>query len=541
MKRYKKLGILLGVLVVICVAAFAVSRHEEKKEKIKNSDETILSIDKDDVTALSWEYEDHSYAFHKDDEWVYDSDSDFPVSQDEMDTLLDVFSSFDVAFTIDDVEDYSQYGLDDPTCTIKFTAGDKDYEVKLGDYSKMDEQRYVSIGDGKVYLAANDPFDTYEVEMTDLIQNDAIPDMSDVTAMEFSGAQEYSVQRNDDNKLTYDDDDKYFVENNGETLALDTDNVNSYIQNITGLSLTDYVTYNASDDQLKKYGLDEPEMTVTISYNSDSDETADKNTDEADVANTESADETNSGNTEASDAASDGKSDQNGTFVLNISKCFDGGSSDNDSDSDSSNYNSQAADTQTGSQDESDDMSNKIAYVRVGDSGIIYKIGGTEYSALLKAGVDDLRHQQLVWADPSIITGMDVTVDGKTYSFTSKGDSGKKKSNDDSTDDTDTQSTGKTWYYNKEKIVIGDVLDALGSVKATSFTDETPAQKEEISLKIYLDNSNVSEVSLALYRYDGSSCLAQVDGKTVALVDRSSVVDLIEAVNSIVLKNDEEK
>ena len=105
MKRYKKLSILLGLFVVICVAAFAVSRHEEKKEKIKNSDETILSIDKDDVTALSWEYEDHSYAFHKDGEWIYDSDSNFPVSQDEMDTLLDVFSSFDVAFTIEDVED----------------------------------------------------------------------------------------------------------------------------------------------------------------------------------------------------------------------------------------------------------------------------------------------------------------------------------------------------------------------------------------------------------------------------------------------------
>lgn len=32
-----------------------------------------------------------------------------------------------------------------------------------------------------------------------------------------------------------------------------------------------------------------------------------------------------------------------------------------------------------------------------------------------------------------------------------------------------------------------------------------------------------------------------MDGKTVALVDRNSVVDLIEAVNSIVLKNEEEK
>lgn len=518
MKRYKKLGILLGVLVVICVAAFAVSRHEEKKEKIKNSDETILSINKDDVTALSWEYEDHSYAFHKDGEWIYDSDSNFPVSQDEMDTLLDVFSSFDVAFTIDDVEDYSQYGLDDPTCTIKFTADDKDYEVKLGDYSKMDEQRYVTIGDGKVYLAANDPFETYEVEMTDLIQNDAIPDMSDVTAMEFSGAQEYSVQRNDDNELTYNDDDKYFVDNDGETIALDTENVNSYIKNITDLSLTDYVTYNASEDQLKKYGLDDPEMTVKIRYNSDSDETSGNNTAESDADKTETADE-----------SSDGKTDQNGTFVLNISRCFDGGSSDNVKTADADN-------TQTDSQDESDDMSNKIAYVRVGDSGIIYKIGGTEYSSLMKAAIDDLRHQQIVWADSSIITDMEIVIDGNEYSLTSKAVKDKKDSEKSSSDDS--QSKSRKWTYNNDEIDVSGITDAITAVTTTEFTDTEPDQKEEISIRLSLENDNVSEVTLGLFRYDGNSCIAQVDGKTVALVDRDSVVDLIEAVNKIVLGNE---
>ncbi len=505
MKRYKKLGILLCMLVVICVAAFAVSRHEEKKEKIQNSNETILSIDKDDVTALSWEYEDHSYAFHKDGSWVYDSDSDFPVSQDEIDTLLDVFSSFDVAFTIDDVEDYSQYGLDDPTCTIKLTAGDKDYEVKLGDYSKMDEQRYVSIGDGKVYLAANDPFDSYEVEMTDLIQNDEIPDMSDVTGLTFTGSKKYTAELVDDNKLTYDDNDKYFVEQDGEKIALDSDNVKSYIQNITGLQLTDYVTYNASEAQLKEYGLDDPAMTVTVGYKVKSD-------DDASV-----------------DESSDAKEE---TFTLNISKSYDGKSSDGSTDTEEAATESGASDS---SSDVADDMSNKIAYVRVGDSGIIYQISGTTYSNLMAAGVDDLRHQQLVWADSSIITGMDVTIDGETYSLTSK-ETGDKKSSKTSSSD-DTESTDRTWYYNKEEIDISDVTDALAAVKATEFTDTAPDQKEEIGVKLYLDNDNVSEVDLTLYRYDGSSCLAQIDGKTIALVDRSSVVDLTEAVNAIVLQN----
>lgn len=51
-----------------------------------------------------------------------------------------------------------------------------------------------------------------------------------------------------------------------------------------------------------------------------------------------------------------------------------------------------------------------------------------------------------------------------------------------------------------------------------------------------MDNENVSEVSIELYRYDGNNCLAVIDGEPVSLVARSGVVDLVEAVNAIVLK-----
>lgn len=43
------------------------------------------------------------------------------------------------------------------------------------------------------------------------------------------------------------------------------------------------------------------------------------------------------------------------------------------------------------------------------------------------------------------------------------------------------------------------------------------------------------ESEIELYRYDGNKCLAVVDGEPVSLVNRSYVVDLIEAVNTIIL------
>ena len=54
MKRTKKLYILLGVLVVICIATFALSKTEKKKENIKNSDKTVLKADSDSVNKISW-------------------------------------------------------------------------------------------------------------------------------------------------------------------------------------------------------------------------------------------------------------------------------------------------------------------------------------------------------------------------------------------------------------------------------------------------------------------------------------------------------
>ena len=140
MKRSKKLYALLGVLAVICGVTFGVSRYEQRKEEIKNSDEIILELTAEDVTALSWEYDETKLAFHKGETWLYDDDEAFPVNEEKINDLLGLFESFGVSFIIENVEDYSQYGLDNPTCSIHIETAEESYEVELGGYSTMDEQ-----------------------------------------------------------------------------------------------------------------------------------------------------------------------------------------------------------------------------------------------------------------------------------------------------------------------------------------------------------------------------------------------------------------
>ena len=464
MSKTKKLCVLLAVLAAVCAAAVIVSTTEKKQEQVRSEGITALSVDADSVTALSWEYADNSFAFHKDEDgtWIYDTDEAFPVDQSVIASLLDVFSDFRTDFTIDDVTDLSQYGLDDPTASIHLETADGEYDVLVGDESQMDSQRYVSTGDGSVYLAAVDPLDSYNVLLAGLIQNDEVPYFENVTSLRFSGDISYAAAYEADSGKSYDEDDVYFTTLNGSTLALDTSRVSSYLYTLEYLDLTDFATYSADDAYLDAYGLNDPELIVTVNYT------------ETDSEGAETA----------------------RTFTLTVSRDPE----------------------QREEEPDEDDPDSIAAYARVGDSAIVYQITGSEYLELMACSKDDLRHQELLWAAFTDITQVDVTLDGEDYTFTVQ-----------------TEDDEHVWYYGEEKLSISDFQSALTGLTADTFTTKQPDGKEELRLTVHLDSESFPTVELVLYRYDGSYCLATVDGTPTAYVDRSSVMALVEAVNAIVL------
>lgn len=479
MKRSKRIYLLLGVLAAASLATLGVIQVEEYKEQIQSSDEIVLELSPDSVQSLSWEYESEALSFHKEEEgWVYDEDTAFPVDEEKINELLSRFEAFGVTFIIEEVEDYGQYGLEDPVCTISLATQDQSYEILLGDYSTMDSNRYVSIGDGNVYLAAEDPLDDFDAVLSDMIDHDEIPSFDQVTEISFSGTEAYSILYQENSTDTYCADDMYFAQIEGSSLPLDTSRVNGYLNDITGLELTDYVTYNATQEELNSYGLNTPELTVTIDYTW------------TDQEETESSD----------------------TFVLHVSR----DPQEIQAAQEDSAENASSEDT-----DQESDISSQeeiTAYARVGESQIVYRLSSSDYENLMAASYDSLRHLEVLSADFADILQIDISLEGNDYTITCQ--------------ETDEE---RTYYYQEEAVEIADFQSALESLSADSFTQEQPEGKEEIGLTVYLDNENYPEVQIALYRYDGDYCLAMVDNEPVSLVERSYVVDLMEAVYAIVL------
>ena len=176
MARSKRLLILLALLAAACIAAFAALHWQQRQEQIQTSGEAVLEIDGESVQSLSWTYGETSLAFTRDEEgsWTYDDDPAFPVDPEAMQALLAPFSPFSAAFVIDEVEDEGQYGLEEPECSISIATADQTWEIRLGGTSTVDGQRYVSLGDGVVYLAVDDPLEQYEVTLRECILHDEV-------------------------------------------------------------------------------------------------------------------------------------------------------------------------------------------------------------------------------------------------------------------------------------------------------------------------------------------------------------------------------
>lgn len=301
--------------------------------------------------------------------------------------------------------------------------------------------------------------------------------------MDIAGEESYHVvyqEYTEDSPYTYCEEDVYFKEDGENLLPLDTSRVDSYLRAISNLDLSEYMTYNAQEEDLATYGLDDPELTVTVQYTPEVEE---------------------------------GEEAESQTFTLSISRDPE----ERKAAEEAAAEEAEAEET-TDSQEAEEEEEEITAYARVGDSKIIYKLSSNSYETLMAAGYDDLRHLKVFTGSFDDVTALDITLDGASYTITSEGEGDEK-----------------VFFYNGEEIEIDDLESALDGISASSFTDESPSQKEEIAVTISLDNEVHPQVQIQLYRYDGEQCLALIDGEPVSLVPRSDVVELIEAVNALVL------
>lgn len=254
MKRGKKLLILTICLVVVSVAAWGAAKLFATEDQIipMDSGDTIFVLG--DTKTLSWVYEDTQIVFDiSGEEWVYSQDDTYVISKLYKSDILEQLTDLKSQKVITQPGDLADYGLAKPICTI--TADEK--VLLFGDATAVGGHRYVSVGDGKVYLVSDTALFPFRHSLEEMMEIPSLPDLDTVTALTITTEAETL-------ELTCDADGNWQLYDGQELVSVTANVGESLTGYLKKLRLTDCADIDLQE--IEAYGLDVPCATYHISY-----------------------------------------------------------------------------------------------------------------------------------------------------------------------------------------------------------------------------------------------------------------------------------
>ena len=271
-KKTVKLVSAVVVLGVLCAAYegvnFYVTSQEEKETEENDTSVDLVSLEADDITAVSFTADQNKVEFDKkDDSWTEKSDANFPVNQDTVDSAVKGVASLTADQEISDVEDMSQYDLDNPQNTITLTTADGDTSLQIG-MESSNNQYYVKKEDDdkNVYLVSSSSIEPFMGTLYDFAESGTFPSVTSATITDVKVDKENSYE------LTQDADNLFWNVSDGKTTEkADTTKAGTVTSAIGSLAYDKFVDYNCTDDS--KYGFDDPYAVITVKYTEEEQET----------------------------------------------------------------------------------------------------------------------------------------------------------------------------------------------------------------------------------------------------------------------------
>ncbi len=415
-KKTVKLVSAVVVLGVLCAAYegvnFYVTSQEEKETEENDTSVDLVSLEADDITAVSFTADQNEVEFDKkDDSWTEKSDANFPVNQDTVDSAVKGVASLTADQEISDVEDMSQYDLDNPQNTITLTTADGDTSLQIG-MESSNNQYYVKKEDDdkNVYLVSSSSIEPFMGTLYDFAESGTFPSVTSATITDVKVDKENSYE------LTQDADNLFWNVSDGKTTEkADTTKAGTVTSAIGSLAYDKFVDYNCTDDS--KYGFDDPYAVITVKY-----------TEEEAVESDEDSEESTDADTEESTT--------------------DEAAADTSEDADASDEDSSEDEEETQTVEKTltiyvGDETGDDRYVKVDDSKEVYTITKDSLTDILDSTVSDFYNLTVSYVSSNDLDSLEVqSADGDhTINIVTET---VKAEDEDTTDDTDSDTTDES-------------------------------------------------------------------------------------------------
>lgn len=537
-KKTVKLVSAVVVLGVLCAAYegvnFYVTSQEEKETEENDTSVDLVSLEADDITAVSFTADQNEVEFDKkDDSWTEKSDANFPVNQDTVDSAVKGVASLTADQEISDVEDMSQYDLDNPQNTITLTTADGDTSLQIG-MESSNNQYYVKKEDDdkNVYLVSSSSIEPFMGTLYDFAESGTFPSVTSATITDVK------VDKENGYELTQDADNLFWNVSDGKTTEkADTTKAGTVTSAIGSLAYDKFVDYNCTD--ASKYGFDDPYAVITVKYTEEEAVESDEDSEESTDADTEESttDEAAADTSEDADASDeDSSEDEQETQTVEKTLTIYVGDETGDDRyvkvDDSKEVYTITKDSLTDILDStmSDFYNLSVSYVSVNDLDSL-EVQSADGDHTINVVTETVKAED---EDTTDDTDSDTTDESSTE--TSDESSTDTDSSDESSSDDEEETTTTTYKLDGEDLdesTFTTFYNKLINMTAQERLTEEYTPEGDPAYTFIFKDTDGKETTVKYYEYDTNFYAAVVEDK-VYLVNKMNVKDLDEAYQKMV-------
>lgn len=198
-KQKKQLLLLAGILIVALAAFLIVSKLPDEEETEETIKYHVTDLDESAVTKLVYTNENETITLAKtDDQWQCQEDKTVDIDEDTVESMIGKIASYSSENKIENVEDISVYGLDEPILTLLISDSSTSYTLLVGDYNETTYTYYMCL--------ENDMTTVYTVKSADIsvFRNNTLEDLiaEEETTEEETVEEEMSIEEMTDEQTT---------------------------------------------------------------------------------------------------------------------------------------------------------------------------------------------------------------------------------------------------------------------------------------------------------------------------------------------------
>lgn len=278
MKRGTQLLVLLAALAVAVGAYFAVTaavkggEGKKEEEAAQTNEQPLAAGGYDEIDAMAWTYGGVSVSLERDGDgqWYCPDEPDCPIDQSKAAIMQSAASAVAGELYVEKAEELASYGLDEPQLELTVRAGEVERRYAVGDYSELAGRYYMTVDGGSdVYLEGGELTASFWYDLENLVQFESAPaDVSQLTSMTVeTDVQSYTLEYEADPlTVSYTDAFHWFAAADGAYSALDADKAEALCNKAAQITFKACETWKADAAALAEYGLDEPQGSVRLTY-----------------------------------------------------------------------------------------------------------------------------------------------------------------------------------------------------------------------------------------------------------------------------------